>query len=252
LKKRLLKKKLSHHENGKDKESDRHVKKRASPSSSRSSSAAPRKRKDSSSRSRSKSNSRLNKKHNRDHSHSHRSKHRHDKRSNSSSSRSSSAPRRKRRDSSSRSRSRSKSKEKHQKKAEPEPEKNPQLFDEYMKKRLGPYVTFSQTAEGYKPDFNINRRKQNNEKKKTALTEEEKQMMVEDMKKNAVTLQHAKIEQVRRDRVEEDGKGSKNYLAEMRKDVYSKPENFADLGDRVSRNVHYLARNLEEKNTFKR
>jgi hypothetical protein len=252
----VVHKKPIHHENGKDRETDRHVKRRHSPSSSRSSSAPPRKRKDSSSRSRSRShsNSRHHRHHNRDHSHSRsqKPKHRHHNRS-ASTSRSSSAPRRRHRDSSSKSRSRSKSKEKHQKKVEEKQvveEKNPQMFDEYMKKRLGPYVTFSQTAEGYKPDFNINRRNKPNDKKK--LTDEEKLQKLDEMKQNAVTLAESKVEQVKRDRVEEDNRGAKNYLSEMRKDVYSKPENFADLGDRVSRNVHYLARNLDEKNTFKR
>jgi len=122
-----------------------------------------------------------------------------------------------------------------------------------MKKRLGPNVTYNASDAGFVPDFNINRRKQKPEKSTTGnLNEEEKQKLLEDMKKNADQLNKEKIIQVHKDHADYEKAGGKNYIVEMRKDVYSSTDKFNDLGDRVSRNIHYLARNLEEKNTFKR
>ena len=127
------------------------------------------------------------------------------------------------------------------------------LFEEYMKKRLGPNVKMGSSENGFIPDFNINRKKIKQEKQIIYnLTEEEKQKLVDEMKNNASQLQKDKENQIKKDFQDQGNQGNKNYISEMRKEVYSKPDTFADLGDRVSRNMHYLARNLEEKNTFKK
>jgi hypothetical protein len=122
------------------------------------------------------------------------------------------------------------------------------LFNQYMKKKLGPNVVINQDL---KPDFNINKRRRRDSINK--MPAEERMKMLEEMKKNADDLTKMKIAQSKEfEDANPKEKDGSIFLQKMRKGVYDKKEEVNDLGDRMARNVHYYARDAEDKNTYKR
>ena len=121
------------------------------------------------------------------------------------------------------------------------------LFNEYLKKKLGPNVSINQDT--FKPDFNINRRK-----KKEHMSHEDRMKMVDEMKQNADDLSKMKFEsnkEIADDHAKE--KDGSTFIQKMRTDVYSKDSGVNDLGDRMARNVHYYAKGSDDtKNSYRR
>jgi len=116
------------------------------------------------------------------------------------------------------------------------------MFNEYLKKKLGPNVTIDDDA--FKPDFNINRKKE----KGSQMSHEERMKMVSEIKQIANDLSKMKLESNNKV-VEEDHPKEKDgsiFIQKMRNDVYGKDTNINDLGDHMARNVHSYTKGADE------
>eukprot|EP01016_Furgasonia_blochmanni_P057092 TRINITY_DN9853_c0_g1_i1.p1 TRINITY_DN9853_c0_g1~~TRINITY_DN9853_c0_g1_i1.p1 ORF type:complete len:601 (+),score=130.20 TRINITY_DN9853_c0_g1_i1:64-1866(+) len=125
----------------------------------------------------------------------------------------------------------------------------PSLFDEYMRKRLGPLV-MQKTEDTFKPDFNINKRRV----RTSQISEEEREKMLEQMKKNAEELRGDRKKQLSEDAMKDEpsvNQRSGEFLRNLKNEVYNSEKDINDISDNISRKKFYYTKKLEN-NTFKK
>ncbi|EAS00543.1 Pre-mRNA splicing factor (macronuclear) [Tetrahymena thermophila SB210] len=139
-------------------------------------------------------------------------------------------------------------------------------YEQYLQKKVGNILVRGDDGI-LRPDFGLMKRKYRNNlrpEEKIQMTEEEKKERLKEMQENAKELTKERLKEFKDDYQDKDYNNDESnikdlhskqnnpkFLHEINKEIYIGKKDINSLADKISMNKNRLARNLEEKNTFK-